>query len=92
MQSRNKILEHNQALREGRGAGVRRLDDGEVVFKIPMKDMKVLQRIYPDLVSKEHDVRMSAWHKLRRSPVGRIYLVTRTPNQVQRSTRGIIIK
>ena len=55
-------------------------------------DMKVLARIYPDLVSKDPAVRLAAWKKLRASPVGEQYLVTRTPAQVKRSPRGIIIK
>ena len=92
MSERRKILEHNHALRDGRLPAPRRLDDGEVVFKIPTQDMKVLARIYPELVSKDHSVRLAAWKKLRKSPVGEKYLVTRTPNQVKRSQGGIIIK
>jgi hypothetical protein len=52
----------------------------------------VLARIYPDLVSHDHAVRLAAWKKLRNSPVGEKYLVTRTPRQVKNSQRGIIIK
>lgn len=92
MSERRRILEHNQALRQGRLPKPRRLDDGEVVFKVPLEDMPVLTRIYPDLVSRDNDVRLKAWHKLRASPVGEKYLVTRTPNQVKRSPGGIIIK
>ncbi len=92
MNERTQILNHNQALRERRQPGARRLDDGEVVFKIPTQDMKVLARIYPSLVSKDHAVRLAAWKKLRGSPIGEKYLVTRTPNQVKRSPKGIIIK
>jgi len=90
--TRRAILKHNQALREGTLPGPRRLDDGEVVFKIPTRDMKVLARIYPNLVSKDHAVRLKAWKELRKSPVGEKYLVTRTPKQVKRSPGGIIIK
>jgi hypothetical protein len=92
MSERKTILDHNRALREGVLPGPRRLDDGEVVFKIPTRDMKVLARIYPDLVNKDHDIRLKAWKKLRASPVGEKYLVTRTPQQVRRSPGGIIIK
>lgn len=91
MSTRRKILRHNQMAREGR-APVRRLDDGEVAFKIPTDDMKVLVRLYPELVSKDGKARLAAWHKFRKSPVAEKYLVTRTPRQVQRSQRGIIIK
>lgn len=90
--NRNDILKHNRTLREGSGQRPRCLDMGEVVFKIPEQDMKVLKRLFPDLVSKDHDVRLKAWHDLRRSPIGEQYLVTRTPRQVKRSPGGIIIK
>lgn len=92
MSERKTILEHNQALREQRLPGPRRLEDGEVVFKIPTQDYKVLVRIYPDLASTDNAVRLAAWKKLRNSPVGEKYLVTRTPNQVRKSKGGIIIK
>ena len=88
---RRQILEHNKAVREKR-APVRRLEEGEVVFKIPQGDYRVLTRIYPDLVSKDHTVRLKAWKDLRASPVGEKYLVTRTPRQVKQSPGGIIIK
>ncbi len=92
MSERKTILDHNQALRQGSLPKPRRLEDGEVMFKIPTQDMKVLARIYPSLVSKDHAVRLAAWKKLRGSPIGEKYLVTRTPGQVKRSPKGIIIK
>ena len=88
---RLKILRHNQAAREKR-APVRRLEEGEVVFKIPPSDYRVLTRVYPKLVSKDHAERLQAWKDLRHSPVGEQYLVTRTPRQVKRSPGGIIVK
>ncbi len=92
MSERKFILDHNHQVRDGRLPKPARLDDGEVVFKIPTQDMKVLVRVYPDLVSNDHAVRLAAWKKLRGSPVGEKYLVTRTPAQVKRSQRGVIIK
>ena len=92
MSERKFILDHNHQVRDGRLPAPTRLEDGEVVFKIPTGDMKVLARIYPNLISKDHAVRLAAWKKLRASPVGEKYLVTRTPNQVKRSQPGIIIK
>lgn len=89
--NRKAILEDNLARREKR-APVRRLPDGEVVFKIPTKDYKRLTRKYPDLVSHDHTTRLAAWHKLRMSAEGAKYMVTRTPRQVRNSQRGIIIK
>jgi len=92
MNSRKLILDHNHQVRDGRLPAPRRLEDGEVVFKIPTQDMKVLARIYPNLISKDHAVRLAAWKKLRASPVGEKYLVTRTPRQVKQSQPGIIVK
>ena len=90
MNRRKLILDNNAALRQGEGA--RRLEDGEVTFRIPEDDMKVLQRIYPELVSTDHSIRLAAWKKFRGSPVAEKYLVVRTPRQVRNSQRGIIIK
>ena len=92
MGDRKQVLNHNQAVRRGTLPRPRRLDDGEVVFKIPLADMKVLQRIYPELVSVDHSIRLAAWKKLRKTPIAEQYLVTRTPNQVKRSPGGIIVK
>ena len=92
MNSRKLILDHNHQVRDGRLPAPRRLEDGEVVFKIPTQDMKVLARIYPNLISKDHAVRLAAWKTLRASPVGEKYLVTRTPRQVKQSQPGIIVK
>ena len=92
MSERKIILDHNHQVRDGRLPAPTRLEDGEVVFKIPTQDMKVLARIYPELVSKDHSIRLAAWKKLRNSPVAEKYLVTRTPNQVKRSQTGIIVK
>jgi hypothetical protein len=92
MSERAHILNHNRAIREGTLSAPTRLEDGEVTFKIPTKDMKVLQRIYPELTSHDHAIRLAAWKKFRKSPLAEQYLVTRTPRQVQRSPGGIIIK
>jgi hypothetical protein len=90
MNERKLILDNNAALRQGEG--VRRLEDGEVTFRIPTGDMKVLQVIYPELVCKDHGVRLAAWKKFRSEPAAQKYLVVRTPRQVKNSQRGIIIK
>jgi len=90
--NRKIILDQNHAIRDKRLPAPQRLEDGEVTFRIPHDDYKVLTRIYPSLVSKDHAVRLAAWKKLRQSPVGEKYLVTRTPAQVKRSQTGIIVK
>lgn len=90
MQRRKLILDNNAKLRQGEGT--RRLEDGEVVFRIPVEDMKVLQVVFPELVSKDHSIRLDAWKKLRSSPIAEKYLVVRTPRQVKNSQRGIIVR
>lgn len=90
MNDRKLILDNNAKLRQGEG--VRRLEDGEVTFRIPTEDMKVLQVLYPELISKDHSIRLAAWKKFRSSPVAEKYLVVRTPRQVRNSQRGIIVK
>lgn len=92
MSDRKLILDANHKVRDKRLPTPRRLEDGEVTFRIPTGDMKVLARIYPELVSKDHKVRLAAWKKFRESPVAEKYLVTRTPRQVKQAPKGIIIK
>lgn len=89
---RRAILDANRGIREGRTNGPRRLHEGEVVFRIPQKDMPVLARLFPELVCKDHEIRLKAWHKLRNSPIGEQYLVTKTPRQVRASDKRIIVK
>ena len=88
--SRKLILDNNARLRQGEG--VRRLEDGEVTFRIPTGDMKVLARLQPELVSTDNSVKLAAWKKFRSSPMAEKYLVVRTPRQVRNSQRGIISK
>ena len=90
MNERKLILDNNAKLRQGEGA--RPLEDGEVTFRIPTEDMTVLQRLIPELVHPDNGVRLAAWKKFRSNPMAEQYLVVRTPAQVKRSQRGIIIK
>ena len=89
---RHAILKHNQAIREGTAERPTRLDDGEVALRIPVEDWPVLRRMYPELEAKDHAIRLAAWHKFRKSAIGEKYLVTRTPGQVRKSQKGIIVK
>ena len=92
--NRIQVLNANRKLREGQLSPeeVRALDMGYVAMRIPTDDWKVLRRVYPNLESKDHAVRLKAWKDLQKSPVGEKYLVTRTPRQVKRSgdTRIIV--
>ena len=87
---RKLILDNNARLRQGEG--VRRLEDGEVTFRIPTADMKVLARLQPELVSTDNAVKLAAWKKFRSSPMAEKYLVVRTPRQVRNSQRGVIVR
>ena len=91
MSRRNRILEANAAVRSG-SLPVRKLEEGYVALRIPTEDWKVLRRIYPDLESKDHKVRLAAWKKLEASELGDKYRVTkRSPRQVLRSPNNRII-
>lgn len=89
---RHAILKHNQAIREGTAEQPKRLEEGYVSLRIPVEDWPALRRMFPELESKDHAIRLAAWHKFRESPIGEKYLVTRTPNQVRKSQKGIIVK
>ena len=88
---RTQILELNHDIRRGNGKRPTRLPDGEVEFRIPEEDFPVLCQMYPALLSEDQDEAMQEWNKLRHSPIGEKYLVTRTPNQVKRSGNSRII-
>ena len=89
---RHAILKHNQAIREGTAEQPTRLEEGYVSLRIPVEDWPAIARMYPELESKDHDIRLAAWKKFQKSAIGEKYLVHRTPKQVQRSQRGIIVK
>lgn len=91
MSERKRILLHNHAARQGL-APVRRLDEGEVVFKIPKEDWPRLRIQYPELESKDHAIRLAAWKRFRETPEGEKYLVTRTPRQVRMSDKRTIVR
>lgn len=90
--ARNALLKSNQAIRKGTHPKPRHLDDGEVTLRIPTADMKVLDRLFPDLVSPDRELQLAAWKKLRHSPIGERYLVQRTPRQVKANNNRIIIR
>jgi hypothetical protein len=92
--TRSQVLEANKKLRQGMltSEEVRALDMGYVAMRIPTKDWKVLRKLFPDLESKDHAVRLAAWKKLQKSPIGEPYLVTRTAKQVQANNHRIIVK
>ena len=93
MSRRTRILEANQAVRNG-SLPVRKLEEGYVALRIPTEDWKVLRRLYPELESKDHTIRLKAWKKLEASPIGDKYRVTqRSPSQVKRAAdHRIIVK
>jgi hypothetical protein len=87
--SRAKILEHNKQLQLG-NAPVRRLDEGYVALKIPLEDWKVLQRLFPELQSKDKDIRLKAWKTLEASELGEKYRVT--PRRKGTNNHRIIVR
>lgn len=92
MSARNQVLEANRRARDGIDP-VRRLDCGETTFRIPEEDWPVLRKLYPALASKNGGERFEAWKQFRDSPLGVLYSVARTPQQVRRDQRrGVIVR
>lgn len=89
MSRRNRILEHNHQARLG-NAPVRKLEEGYVALKIPLEDWTVLKRVYPELQSKDKDIRLKAWKKLEASALGEKYRVT--PRRTRTNDHRIIVK
>ena len=89
MSRRNRILEHNQQVRNG-SAPVRKLDEGYVALKIPVEDWQVLRKVYPELEAKDHTTRLKAWKKLEASELGEKYRVT--PKRRRANDHRIIVK
>ena len=90
--TRQQILEVNKQFRQGSLQKPNAPDVGYVSMVIPTKDFKILKIIYPDLASKDAQVRLKAWKKLEASALGEVYRVTRrSPNQVRRSNNHRII-
>ena len=59
---RNKILDDNRGMREGRLDAPTRLEEGYAAFRIPTEDWQPLLRSFPELESKDHVIRLKAWH------------------------------
>ena len=87
--SRAKILEHNKQLQLG-NAPVRRLEEGYVALKIPMEDWTVLRKLFPELESKDKDIRLKAWKTFEGSELGEMYRVT--PKRKGTNNHRIIVK
>jgi len=59
-------LEHVRQIRDG-VLPSRDLPFGRVVLRIPVEDMPILRRLYPDLVSRDPLERTRAWQRFARS-------------------------
>ena len=74
---RRAVLERNHLLREGRLPKPKHLGFGGIALSIPPLDYQVLRRLFPDLNSKDHEIRTRAWNKLARSELGEQYRTDR---------------
>lgn len=79
--TRRAVLESNHMLRQGRIDKPSHLGFGGVQLRIPELDYRVLRVTFPDLNSKDHEIRTRAWQKLANSPLGELY-------RTDRKTRG----
>jgi len=59
--SRQLILDRNATLRQIPGA-VRDLSFGRLALTIPLEDLETIRDKYPDLRSKDPEIKRRAWH------------------------------
>lgn len=78
---RRAILEDNKLRRDGVGAKPRNFGFGGVALRIPELDYKVIQIMFPDVNSPDHEIRTKAWQKFANDPLSE-------PYRVHRKTRG----
>lgn len=78
---RRAILEDNKARRDGTAPKPMNLGFAGVALRIPELDYKVIQAMYPDMTSQDHEIRKRAWQKFANSPASE-------PYRVHRKTRG----
>ena len=74
-------LKRNQLLREDRLPKPMHLGFGGVALSIPPLDYEVIKIMYPDVTSKDYEIRHRAWLAFIRSPESE-------PYRVHRKTRG----
>lgn len=74
-------LERNKLLREGRLPAPNNLGShggfGGVALSIPPLDYEVIKRMFPDVTSKDHEIRSKAWQRFTKSPLSEPYRVSR---------------
>lgn len=74
---RRAVLERNKQIREGNLDKPRNLGFAGVALSIPPLDYQVIKRMFPDLTSKDHEIRSGAWRRFARSPLSEPYRVSR---------------
>lgn len=74
---RRAVLEANQQHRDGRLAKPNNLGFGGVALRIPPLDYEVIKIMYPDVTSKDHEIRTRAWQRFANSPEAEPYRVHR---------------
>jgi hypothetical protein len=82
---RRAVLEDNRLRREGRLDKPHNLGFGGVALRIPPLDYEVIKIMYPDVTSKDHEIRTRAWQKFANSPESE-------PYRVHRKTRGQVCR
>ena len=72
--SRRAILERNQAIRNESGV-LRDLTFGRLALTVPLEDWDALKLKYPDLASKDGEIRSRAWTRFIASAESEPYRV-----------------
>jgi hypothetical protein len=92
MPSRKVIYTENYRVRQGISPRPRRLDDGEVTFRIFEADFFALRKLYPELAACDGKTRFEAWKRFAASPFSEPFRVTRNARAVKASDKRIIVK
>lgn len=86
---RRKGLDELRKLRNDGGLGHQ--DFGSVVLSIPELDFAVLQRRYPDLISRDNETNKRAWLKFLASPESAPYRVRDTDGKGKQRQSSVIV-
>lgn len=90
--TRAQVYTANRRVREGVGPRPRRLDDGEVTFRIFEADFFALRKLFPELAARDGKTRFEAWKRFAASPFSEPFRVTRNARAVRQSDKRIIVR
>ena len=70
---RSRLLNYLSDMRSGRAPAARKLEWGAALLTIPELDYYVLLQRFPDLASRDAEIKTRAWKKFARDPASLPY-------------------